>query len=79
MIVVLKSTVPVFIISLDISFNDEHLFIRNKEQGYPYSVYKGTYSYLPVHPWFLVGVHFTRSLVLCVMFYRSLFVLSVLI
>ena len=55
MFVVLKSTVPVFIISLYISFTDEHLFIRNKELGYSYSVYNGTYSYLPVHPWFLVG------------------------
>ena len=52
---VLKSTFPVFIISLYISFTDGHLFIRNKELGYSYSVYKGTYSYLPVHPWFLVG------------------------
>ena len=55
MFVVLKSTFPVFIISLYISFTDGHLFISNKELGYLYSVYKGTYSYLPVHPWFLVG------------------------
>jgi hypothetical protein len=55
MLDVLKSTVPVFVILLYISFTDEHLFIRNKELGYPYSVYRGTYSYLPVHSWFLVG------------------------
>jgi hypothetical protein len=42
MFVVLKSTFPVFIISLYISFIDGHLFIRNKELGCPYSVYKGT-------------------------------------
>ena len=55
MFVVLKSTFPVFIISLYISFTDGHLFIRNKELGYSYSVYKGTYSYLSVRLWFLVG------------------------
>ena len=54
---------PVFIISLYISFTVGHLFIRNKELGYPYSVYKGTYSYVPVHPWFFSEVHVTRSLV----------------
>ena len=46
---------PVFIISLYISFTVGHLVISNKELGYPYSIYKGTYSYLPVHHWFLVG------------------------
>jgi hypothetical protein len=39
----------------NISVNKICYIAISKELGYPYSVYKGTYSYLPVHPWFLVG------------------------